>query len=263
MATADKKPAAKANTKKKPAAKAGVFDVAHPGKGAAASATARPVISSKGPVIQDPMVVNPDEARETAPVVESVARVRKTVIQPLHEAEPTVEEQPAEAEEDAQVSTVAESVQVAEPLTAPELTIPATETPKPTKQTVTENTTELEAESKAQTVAETEPVAEAQDKTSNDIEPNTKGAPPTTAPNDEDATAKIIKEHMLRIEKLVDSEEYFLPINAVQTRKSRKFVVVGILLIIILAIAWYNIALDAGLLPNLYNVPHTEFFTVK
>ena len=234
MSTENKKSASTRGGSKKQSSKPGVFDVAHPGKGAAASATARPVISGKGPMVQDPTVVNESDAqRETAPLVEGAQRVRKTVIQPLHSASEKNDDKPADEAVAEQIENTASS----------DATTNEKETPAATESPATQQ--------------------EAPATPTNDIQPALDNAPPTTAPGDEDATAKIIKEHMLRIEKLVDSEQYFLPINAVQNRKNRRFVAGGVLLIIILAVAWYNIALDAGLLPNLYNVPHTEFFTVK
>lgn len=76
-------------------------------------------------------------------------------------------------------------------------------------------------------------------------------------------TDKLTKERAEQIDKMIESEQYFLPINAVQERRSRQIAIIGVLFIILLALAWYNIALDAGLLPNTYNLPHTSLFTVK
>jgi hypothetical protein len=48
------------------------------------------------------------------------------------------------------------------------------------------------------------------------------------------------------LDTLVGQKTYFLPINAVEQRRSRHVLIFGIILILILAVAWLNIALDAG-----------------
>lgn len=75
--------------------------------------------------------------------------------------------------------------------------------------------------------------------------------------------SELARKHAARLQKMIEEEEYFLPIKTVEERRSRKVAIFGILLIVVLAAAWYNSALDAGLLPNIYNLPHTSFFTVK
>jgi len=88
-------------------------------------------------------------------------------------------------------------------------------------------------------------------------------ATPEPAVGDDDATAQKMRERMTHIEKLVEEQQYFLPIQTIEERRSRKVALFGLLLIIVLALAWYNTALDANLLPNTYDLPHTSFFTVK
>lgn len=75
--------------------------------------------------------------------------------------------------------------------------------------------------------------------------------------------SELARKHASRLQKMIEEEEYFLPIKTVEERRSRKVAIFGILLIVVLALAWYNTALDAGLLPNTYDLPHTSFFTVK
>lgn len=55
-------------------------------------------------------------------------------------------------------------------------------------------------------------------------------------------------EEDAQIEKLVESRKYFLPINAVEHRRSTRFAVAGVILALILAVAWVDVALDAGLI---------------
>ena len=60
------------------------------------------------------------------------------------------------------------------------------------------------------------------------------------------------------LQVLVDSKKYYLPINTLETKRTKQFVLVGVLLSLILIIAWADIALDAGLIHigNLKAVTH-------
>ncbi|HET9098244.1 MAG TPA: hypothetical protein VFN51_01355 [Candidatus Saccharimonadales bacterium] len=68
-------------------------------------------------------------------------------------------------------------------------------------------------------------------------------------------------EHDQQIAELTESKEYYLPINTVEKRRSRRFVAVGILISLILVAAWADVALDSGLINVAYSVPHTHFFS--
>jgi hypothetical protein len=59
----------------------------------------------------------------------------------------------------------------------------------------------------------------------------------------EDAKA----ERQANLQKLVDNKTYYLPINTLETQRTKQFVAVGTLLSILLVLAWADIALDAGL----------------
>ena len=87
-----------------------------------------------------------------------------------------------------------------------------------------------------------------------------KPAKPTPAETEEADAAKRA-EHDKAVQKLVDDKQFFLPINAVEKRRSRRFVLLGVLLSLVLAIAWVDVALDAGLI-QIGNVkPVTHFFS--
>lgn len=75
------------------------------------------------------------------------------------------------------------------------------------------------------------------------------------------AEAEAKTKHDEIIQKLVDSKQYFLPINAVEKRKSRNFVILGVVLSLLLAMAWADIALDAGLVQIPGVKPVTHFFS--
>jgi archaellum component FlaD/FlaE len=76
-----------------------------------------------------------------------------------------------------------------------------------------------------------------------------------------DAEAEAQAKHDAAIQQLVDSKQYFLPINAVEKRRTKRVVVLGIVLSIILALAWVDVALDAGLIHIAGVKPVTHFFS--
>jgi len=50
------------------------------------------------------------------------------------------------------------------------------------------------------------------------------------------------------LQKLAESRKYYLPINQIEKRRNKRNTVLGVLLIIILAIAWADVSLDAGII---------------
>lgn len=62
-------------------------------------------------------------------------------------------------------------------------------------------------------------------------------------------------------EKLVESKQYFLPINSAEKRRSKRFVITGVLLSVLLLLAWFNIALDASIIKIDGIEPVTHFFS--
>lgn len=77
--------------------------------------------------------------------------------------------------------------------------------------------------------------------------------------NDQEAAKQA--RHDAEIQRLIDSRKYELPINAVEKRKAKHFVVLGFLLAVLLAMAWADIALDAGLVHVDGVKPVTHFFS--
>lgn len=272
MTDSKKKPA-----KKSAAKKAGVFDVSKPGApGLSASATSRPVII-KNKTVTDPMMITPDKVtsgddeRQTAP---PISATRKTVIQPLHDS--------LEAATIDTLVTAHTSVPPVdksefkpeselEPVEPPKLPV---EKPDATEASV--DKTSADESTKAKTLA-TEPAADdpkpaplKEAKTAEDVKKPEQvmvspAEPEPAVPADRDKReeeTEVARERAARLEKLIEDEAYFLPIETLEQRRSRKVAIIGLLLIILLAAAWYNMALDANLLPNTYNLPHTSFFDV-
>lgn len=67
-------------------------------------------------------------------------------------------------------------------------------------------------------------------------------------------------EHDANVQKIIDSKTYELPITTEETRRSTRMTLLGVLLAIILGVAWIDVALDAGLI-QLAGVPHTTYFS--
>lgn len=273
--------AAKKPTPKDTSAKPGVFDVSKPGApNLPVSSTSRPIII-KNRTVTDPMVVaagDKPEDPQAAPVVQSPAK--KKVVVPLHDslgaatidAWPTVKT----AVPEAKPVTDEPSETPAEEAPAPELPATETDTKAGAQPEAPINDNADKSEATEEPVAKTAPVTDITPVTDQQPATATKPAAPqpevkpetteAAVPADHDtreAESEVARERAARLEKLVESEEYFLPIETVEQRRSRRVAIFGLLLIIILAAAWYNVALDAGLLPNTYNLPHTTFFSIK
>jgi hypothetical protein len=210
--------------KKKPST--GVFDIAKPGRsGLATSATTKPVIISNRPVMQDPMMVS-DAPKDTEPSTAPVLKpTKKVVIKPLHDdIEPDAAAEPAPIVQTPQLVTA----DIITPIVKkPELPEPEEDEPEAPAEKVTAPVAALSADEQSE------------------------------------ADAQKAAARVSRLEKLIEDEQYFLPINTVEERRSRRLAILGAILIIVLSLAWYDSALDAGLVPNTYNLPHTSFFSVK
>ena len=212
---------------KKPAGKP-IADVAHPGK-SAPSASSRPVIVTNRPILKDPMMVDEDAkttlAEASTPKDEATEKSSSSGLTKLKIQPPaTPAAQPAE-----------------EPKSEPEKDTAAGPEPD-----------EIAAETKQ---AEPAP-ASADDAEKPQVD--------TTAPDptaEIEAEAKKQAEHDNAIQKLADSKQYFLPINSVEKRRSKRFVALGIVVSLILVAAWADIALDAGLIHLQGIKPATHFFS--
>lgn len=67
-------------------------------------------------------------------------------------------------------------------------------------------------------------------------------------------------ERTKKVAELVHSEQYFVPINAAGARRNRRRIIGGVFVLVLLVLAWYNLSLDAHLLPNTFDLPHTDLF---
>jgi len=80
---------------------------------------------------------------------------------------------------------------------------------------------------------------------------------------DKEQAAKAAEEakHDEAVAKMVESKQYYLPINTIEKRRSKRFVALGILLSLLLVLAWADIALDAQLIHVSGVKPVTHFFS--
>ena len=225
-----------------------IFDVAKPGTLPPADATSRPVIVTNRPIMQDPMMA-PQAASDLPPEDPTKDRPgslgTKLVITPMSDQEPEPAAVDAdsdgvvEAGEQAAVDSKPEPDSKAEPVSKPE---PKPEAPaggklfKPLTDTVVTKPTETPA-----SVSETTPTAASTDGQT-PVDPEKANLDKEAA--ELEAAAKVQDE----LDTLVEQKTYFLDINSVERRRSMHVFVYGFLLIIILVLAWVNIALDAGLI---------------
>ncbi|HET7060030.1 MAG TPA: hypothetical protein VFH99_01785 [Candidatus Saccharimonadales bacterium] len=62
-------------------------------------------------------------------------------------------------------------------------------------------------------------------------------------------------------QRLIDSKRYELPIDTVEKRKTKRFVVLGVVLAVLLTFAWIDVAIDAGIIHIGSAKPVTHFFS--
>ena len=206
---------------KKPTKSAPIVDVAQPGK-SAPSATSKSIIVSHKPMVSDPMVVD-DKSRSQ---LTNTPMLRLSVSDEVtvdKPEEPTESVAPAE-QIDVKGATPTEPVEASKPDEPAEPAEP-TDTPGEADKPV------------AGTTKTKDPAADAQ--------------------------AEIAKqaEHDTTIQQLIDSKDYFLPINVVEQRRSRRIVILGIILSLVLVVVWVDIALDAGLIKISGVKAVTHFFS--
>jgi len=226
-----------------------IVDVNHPGKTPPPSSS-RSIIVTNRPIMQDPDVKAPaadTDSVSSAPQLELAAKEHKQTPVPPSQKK-VVLTPPSEAKEssgEAITVTVKSSTGAAKaadsiPEVTPEPT--PTEEPKP------------EPEPKEKPAAKPAPA-------------NNQDAP---IEEDEAADVKPIKDEKqlaaeaaqaAKVAGLIKREVYVLPINAVEKRRSKHVVIGGLLLIIVLALVWLDLAADAGFI-HVPHLPLTHFFRI-
>lgn len=73
--------------------------------------------------------------------------------------------------------------------------------------------------------------------------------------------AKELIEHETSISKLIEDRTYYLELNKeLRKHNNKQFIIIGIIVCLLLALVWLDIALDSGIISNNFNLPHTNFF---
>lgn len=212
-----------------------VMDVSHPGK-TAPPLTSKPVIVTNRTILKDPMVVDTseedDKKAEDAP---KTPAAKAPVASDIESVEPKEKEVAAKPEH--VVQPIAEPVVEDKPADDKPIEEPkkAEPTPEPAKPT--------------------EPAPSNQE--SDDDSDN--GAVITDAQIEAEAAAEVARD--AQVQKLIDSKKYYVPVNAVEKRRTKRVIALGIVLSIVLALAWVDIALDAGLIDLGSVTPVTHFFS--
>lgn len=273
---------AKKSTKK-------IIDVQHPGK-TAPSGTSKSVIVTNRPIMKDPMVVDEDgKPEESAPAATTYKSGGEAVIKPLTEQDSKEEKtESTEADKSKTISQLAEEAskddkkaddtqgpELKEEVKDPEIKLPIGEddkkedteedkkTPQPTEK-AEEKVDEKADEKPVEDAAESKPEddkpelasTESDDKSDKDNS-DKEGDPKEIADAEED---KELKKRRAEVNKLVESKKYSLPIKTVENRHNRRAVIIGVVVSILLILAWINIALDAGLISLGGVKAYTNFF---
>jgi hypothetical protein len=226
-----------------------VNDVSKP----SATATSRPIIVTHSPVMRDSTLVNdgpkgdPElEPDKSAPLMAT----HELTIEPSAEAEQAIKtEQQASVEPEVSTKTDAVPIKVSVQKATPKTEVEESEAKPETEQPKTEESEPAPTNEEPKETTE-EPAEKSQVDQDAELQKQELAA----------QEAKAI--HDAQIDQLVDEEKYFLPLNRIEKRRQH-FVIIGAIIAIILAVAWLDVVLDAGLVSNTYHLPHTTFFSLK
>jgi len=212
-----------------------IFDVAKPGTLPPADATTRPVIVTNRTIMHDPMMVKPISTKPDIAISDpSDPAVTSNDTSSVHGSKIVINPFYAQSQSDTSSPDKAVSgkisIEDSESTSPQEIPAdnPKVSEPKPTT-----------ASSYGDDAPDSnDPEVARQDKVAAELE----------------ALAKTQDE----LDTLVVEKTYFLPINAVKLRRSRHFAIFSTLFIVLIALVWANIALDAGFItiPGVNPVTH-------
>ncbi|MEO7364245.1 MAG: hypothetical protein ABIV43_01915 [Candidatus Saccharimonadales bacterium] len=261
---------------KKPAAKAKkIIDVAHPDQ-SAPSPNSKSVIITHHPAIQDPMMVAAGDNTKANDVSEEHSEVaspsKHTVLQPLSTSPTATQQAKPDAEQSAEMllplpAAITEQAAVNDEL-SPEAVAPD-EANVVTPEPFTEETDEVANKSDgaiAQTVPADESKKPATEQAAETSIPSSTGSDAKLGTKDIQTEAELAAEadeqekRQAELQAMIDSRRFYLPINSRERRRTKQFVIGGVLLGIVLAVVWVEIALDAGLIELGGLQPITHFF---
>lgn len=178
-------------------------------------------------------------------------------IEPLHEVAEGPEVLPPATETevssaDAKVAAeVTDEEPEATPAPEPDPAAEATPEPSTTTDTAKEESPETEAEP-AEKSSAPESDSAATESGATQPEPDAAAA----------AEAAAEKARQLELQKLIDSRQFYVPIDAVGKRKAEHRSLWMILVIIVLSVILLDLMLDANIIVLIEKLPHTHFFEV-
>jgi hypothetical protein len=222
---------------KKTPEKKNIMDVSRPGKTAAAS-TSKPVIITNRPILKDPMVVHDANESEGERITVTTGKSSlQPKLQPTGAAAAPADAAPAEPADPAPAETdkATEEKADTEPVKEAEVAAPAADEKPASK---------VEPKPKPVLTPGIKPAEE-----SPSVDPDRQRPGDTIKdPDAETEEDKNAREHSEAIQKLVDSKQYNLPIVTGEKRRSRRVVVIGLFLSVVMLLVWLDVALDAGLI---------------
>ena len=251
--------------KKSTASNKKIIDIKHVGD--AASGTSRPVIITNRPVMKDPMMAEASELAADAEQPKPVAA----------EASSDIDEVSADAtESEAPPPIVPKKKLVIQPLsdddkaaasdaasTEPDDTVAADDQPAAADSTAESATDEVAIDAAADEQA-SEPAPEPEDKDEaepavkpgrsfehNELSDDAADADGSSAESPDEAKAEskptggVLTPEQ---QKAVEAGTYFLPITTTETRRLRRDIIATLILLVLLALIWVDVMLDAGTL---------------
>lgn len=221
-----------------------IVDVAQPGK-TAPPLTSKPVIVTNRAILKDPMVVEKSDKNDKNATPVTKSRTKVAVASDIDDTETT---------ESATESAQSKPEHVLVP-TASSVAADTAETPAPEKSPDQEKPVEAKSQTEPEPKGTDDTEVSSDDESS---EPND-GAAMTDAQIQAEAAAETARD--AQIQKLIDSKKYYVPVNAVEKRRTKRVVALGVILSLILALAWVDVALDAGLIEINGIKPVTHFFS--
>jgi len=227
-----------------------VIDVSQPSS-VIEPANSKSIITGHGPMVRDSTIIeDSQDVNQSEPTIDE-SSTHQLTIKPLDEQAQSTDQAPPDKQP------------------APKLEVPKELRLEPSESlkkeiSVNENQSQAEAAS-----LKTESVDLTTDQPEKKTTPQPADEQPQKADtvekqqDDQQAELEVSLAKQAHISELIESKKYFLPINGKEKSKNKKMILIGLFICLVLIIAWVDVALDAGLIANTYNLPHTHFFTLN
>lgn len=115
--------------------------------------------------------------------------------------------------------------------------------------------------SKMEDIKPTEPEHPSTDESDDELTDENGNSLKEASQDDQDLAEKKEAERQANLDKIAAAKTYYLPINQVVRRRSKRIAVLGAVLIVVLGLAWLDIALDAQLITIPGVEAPTHFFS--